>query len=47
MEQADRLRSLGCSMAQGWFYARAMSHDDFVAWRAAFAAAEAGPGRAG
>jgi EAL domain-containing protein (putative c-di-GMP-specific phosphodiesterase class I) len=47
MEQADRLRSLGCSMAQGWFYARAMSHDDFVAWRTAFAATEAGPGRAG
>jgi diguanylate cyclase (GGDEF)-like protein/PAS domain S-box-containing protein len=47
MEQADRLRSLGCSMAQGWFYARAMSHDDFVAWRTAFAAAEAGPGPAG
>jgi diguanylate cyclase len=31
--QARVLKQLGCTMAQGWLYARAMPAEQFEAWR--------------
>jgi EAL domain-containing protein (putative c-di-GMP-specific phosphodiesterase class I) len=40
-EQADRLLALGCTLGQGWLWARAMSGDDLTRWVQERAAAPA------
>ncbi|MBT5231807.1 MAG: EAL domain-containing protein [Methylococcales bacterium] len=32
LSQADKLTNMGCGIFQGYYYAKPMPHDDFVAW---------------